>query len=75
MPVYVFMLPSFDPAPTLTFRQRAAKSDSFGAILSVGRFTSLIMAIDFGGATYAWNSGQIVALFVVTGVLWISFAI
>lgn len=33
------------------------------------------MAIDFGGALYAWNSRQIVALFVVSVFLWIAFSI
>ena len=32
------------------------------------------MAISFGGAVYAWNSAQIIALFVVGAVVWIAFA-
>ncbi|KAL8951373.1 MAG: hypothetical protein Q9222_002650 [Ikaeria aurantiellina] len=33
------------------------------------------MAISFSGGVYAWNSTQTIVLFVLTGVLWISFAI
>ena len=33
------------------------------------------MAIAFGGAVYDWNSGQIIALFVSTGLFWISFCL
>lgn len=33
------------------------------------------MAINFGGTLYAWNSGQIIALFIVSGTLWILFGI
>ena len=33
------------------------------------------MAISFGGALYAWNSGQIIALFVVAAVLWAVFSV
>lgn len=33
------------------------------------------MAINFGGTLYAWNSGQIIALFVVAGILTIVFAL
>jgi hypothetical protein len=33
------------------------------------------MAINFGGTIYAWNSGQTIALFVVSGVIWIAFGI
>lgn len=47
--------------------------DLIGAILSAGAITTLVMAISFGGSVYAWGSGQIIALFVTTGVLWIAF--
>ena len=33
------------------------------------------MAINFGGTLYAWNSGQVIALFVVSGFLFIAFGI
>lgn len=46
-----------------------------GAVLSAGAITTLVMAISFGGSVYAWNSGQTIALFVTTGVLWIAFAL
>ena len=35
----------------------------------------LVMGINFGGTLYDWNSGQIIALFVVAGALLVSFAI
>ena len=35
----------------------------------------LVMAINFGGALYPWNSGQIIALFVLAFVLLIAFGI
>ena len=38
-----------------------------------GSLTSLSMAMTFGGVVYAWTSGRIIALFVVTGVLTIIF--
>jgi len=33
------------------------------------------MPINFGGTTYSWNSGSIIALFIVAGVLWLAFAV
>jgi hypothetical protein len=33
------------------------------------------MGINFGGTLYPWSSGQIIALFVVTGALWIIFVL
>lgn len=41
----------------------------------MGAFTTFVMAVNFGGTLYAWNSGQIIALFVVSGILWILFVI
>lgn len=48
--------------------------DFVGALLSIAAFVTIIMAISFGGELYNWNSGQIIALFVVSGVLWLVFA-
>ncbi|KAJ6065701.1 hypothetical protein N7444_001354, partial [Penicillium canescens] len=49
--------------------------DWVGAVLSVGACITLVMGINFGGTLYPWRSGQIIALFVVTGVLWIAFVL
>jgi hypothetical protein len=46
-----------------------------GAVISIGAITSLIMAMNFGGTVYAWNSGQIIALFVISFVLFIVLGI
>lgn len=54
---------------------RAKQLDFVGAILSAGAICTLLMAVAFGGGLYAWNSGQIIALFIVTGVLWIAFTL
>lgn len=74
-PVYLFLLPSFDPAPNTRYAKRIARFDYLGAILSIGALVSLIMAINFGGTKYAWNSGQTIALFCVSGVLFLVFAV
>ncbi|OCK99433.1 MFS general substrate transporter [Cenococcum geophilum 1.58] len=75
-PVYLFLLPTFDPQPEgVSLRERGRNFDIVGAALSIGTIMCLLMAINFGGALYPWNSGQIIALFVVTGVLFIAFAI
>jgi len=75
-PVYLFLLPTFDPQPEgVSLRERGRNFDIVGAALSIGTIMCLLMAINFGGALYPWNSGQIIALFVVAGVLFIAFAI
>jgi len=73
-PVLVFLLPAHDPRPGIKIRIRFNEIDFLGAILIIGAFISLVMAISFGGVVYAWNSGQTIGLFVCTGVLWILFS-
>lgn len=74
-PIYLFILPSFDPCPGLSVAGRLARFDFLGSLLSIGAIVCLIMGINFGGVLYEWNSGSIIALFVVSGVLFIVFAL
>lgn len=75
-PVYLFLLPPFDPQPKhVSLRERGKNFDILGATLSIGAIMCLVMAINFGRALYPWNSGQIIALFVLAFVLLIAFAV
>lgn len=74
-PIYLFILPSFDPCTGLSVAGRLARFDFLGSLLSIGAIVCLIMGINFGGVLYEWNSGSIIALFVVSGVLFIIFAL
>lgn len=68
-PVYFWLLPSFDPRPGVSIKDRAREMDWVGAVLVMGAFTSGVMAISFGGIQYEWKSGRIIGLFVCSGVL------
>lgn len=74
-PVYILLLPSFDPRAGTKIAARVKDIDYLGAVLQAGFFVAGIMAINFGGTSYAWGSGKIIAMFVVSGVLLIIFAI
>ena len=75
-PVYLFLLPPFDPQPkSETLLERGKNFDLLGAALSIGAIMCFVMGINFGGTLYAWTSGQIIALFVLAGILLIAFAI
>ena len=74
-PVYIFLLPGFDPSPGTPLAKRASRFDYLGATLSIGALVSLIMAINFGGTLYDWGNGRIIALFVVSGLLFIAFGL
>ncbi|KAF1999295.1 MFS general substrate transporter [Amniculicola lignicola CBS 123094] len=74
-PVYVFLIPSQAPNPSVPFKTRLGNLDWVGAIVVAGAFLSGTMAIAFGGAVYDWNSGQTIGMFVTSGVLLIFFAV
>lgn len=74
-PIYLFLIPSFDPCPGVSVAGRLVKFDFLGSLLSIGAIVCLIMGINFGGVLYDWNSGSIIALFVISGALFIVFAI
>ena len=56
-----------------TLQLRKLKIDWLGAITLVGSVVSLMFGLELGGNEYAWNSPQIISLFVIFGVLFISF--
>lgn len=71
----IVCVPYTDPNAGTPFSRRFARFDYVGSTLITASITSLIMAINFGGTLFAWNSGRTIALFVVDGALAIAFAI
>ncbi|KAF1817237.1 MFS general substrate transporter [Eremomyces bilateralis CBS 781.70] len=74
-PAWLFLLPSKDPRPGVPYKQRAAETDYVGTVLLMGGLTSFILAINWAGVTYPWDSGRIIGLFVTSGVLFILLGI
>ncbi|PYH91185.1 putative MFS drug efflux transporter [Aspergillus ellipticus CBS 707.79] len=74
-PVYVLLLPPHEPLPTATQKEKAKNIDWVGSVLFVGALACLVMAIDFGGAEWAWGSSRSIALFVVAAILFIVFGV
>lgn len=70
-PVYLWLIPNKDPRPGVSLLDRFREMDWVGGILTMGAFTSGVMAVSFGGIQYDWNSGTIIGLFVCSGVLFI----
>lgn len=76
LPVYIFVLPPYHPiSKTISRRQRMENYDYVGTVLFIGLVLCLVMAINFGGVLYAWDSGSTIALFVVGFVLLIVFIV
>lgn len=74
-PVYLFLLPTSKPRPNESSKSLWKTLDWAGIVLSIGAFLTGTMAINFGGVIYPWHSGQVIVLFVLSGLLFIAFAI
>jgi MFS family permease len=76
-PIILFIVPRHDPKKDqeVTMWSRAMEMDWLGSVLEIGVCVPGIMAISFGGAIYAWNSGENIGLFVASGVLFVLFGL
>ncbi|KXS18700.1 MFS general substrate transporter [Gonapodya prolifera JEL478] len=59
--------------PKGTFRQQILRVDYLGLVLLTGACTALLLALSWGGGTYAWVSGEVIGSFVVAVVLLVAF--
>lgn len=57
----------------LTWKQRVNRLDPLGTLVFLPSIVCLLLALQWGGVTYAWSSGRIIALLVLFGVLIIAF--
>ncbi|KAJ5659856.1 hypothetical protein N7507_006307 [Penicillium longicatenatum] len=60
-----------DCVPVLVHIKRL---DPLGMLFFIPSMVCLLLAFQWGGSTYAWNSGRIIALFIVFGVLILIYA-
>ena len=74
-PVYIFLLPSFNLAPDKSLSHKFTGFDCIGTILSIAALVTAVMGINFGGTSYDWNSGSVITLLVVSGVLFLLFGL
>ena len=74
-PVYIFFLPSVDLAPTLSLKTKLAHIDFVGFVLSAATWVSFTLVLTFAGATWPWDDGRTITLFVVFGVLLVLFVL
>lgn len=61
------------PMPGLSLRQQLSRLDLPGTAIFLPGITCLLLALQWGGGTYSWSDGRIIALFVVFGVCMIAF--
>ncbi|SPQ23149.1 342eff8d-c4f9-42f6-99fd-6453fa1d3948 [Thermothielavioides terrestris] len=69
----VFMFPKRPPKQPVPAAQQVRQLDPLGNLVFLPSVVCLLLALQWGGSTYAWNSGRIIALLVLAGVLFITF--
>jgi hypothetical protein len=71
--VFFFHSPPRKAEARVSWKERAEQFDIYGTIVFLPAIICLLLALQWGGSTYAWSSGRIIALLVVFGVLVIAF--
>jgi MFS family permease len=66
--------PRSTPMQSRTWREGVLRFDPIGTILFVPCIVCLLLALQWGGTTYAWSNSRIIALLVVFAVLLFAFA-
>lgn len=69
--VFLLHLPPQDKDVCL--RQQIIRLDPLGTLMFLPGIVCLLLALQWGGSTYPWNNGRVIALFVLAGVLIIAF--
>ncbi|KAM3064652.1 hypothetical protein ACMFMG_011965 [Clarireedia jacksonii] len=72
---FLFKAPAKEPRPAISFKRFLMQFDPIGTVLFVPAIICLLLALQWGGTEYAWNSGRIIALIVVFGVCLVSFCV
>lgn len=74
-PISVFLMPSYNPRPDLSFKTKMLTMDWIGSILIAAFFVAFIIAFSFAGSTWAWDSGSFIATLVVCIITLVAFII
>ncbi|KAI9730555.1 MAG: hypothetical protein M1834_005796 [Cirrosporium novae-zelandiae] len=70
--IFILQLPSHENR-NLSFREQLVRFDLLGTFFFLPSMVCLILALQWGGSTYEWSNGRIIALLVLFGVLILAF--
>ncbi|KAF8861906.1 MFS general substrate transporter [Acephala macrosclerotiorum] len=74
IPMIVFYLKTPNPDKSKhTLAEQLASLDPFGTICFVPSIICLVLALQWGGTTYAWSDGRVVACLVIFAVFMLAF--
>ncbi|MCJ1414988.1 hypothetical protein MMC32_001318 [Xylographa parallela] len=68
-----FKSPARQKEASIGFKERFKQFDPYGTAVFIPAIICLLLALQWGGSTYAFSSGRIIALFVIFGLLVIAF--
>lgn len=72
----IFFLPALKQRrKKMTLFEQFSQFDIPGTICFLPGVISLLLALQWGGSTYPWHNGRVIALFVISGLLLISFVL
>lgn len=73
--IYIFWFPRYGAHRHEAILPRIKNLDWLGAVLNAGMFTFFVTSCTLSGSAWPWNSATVVALWVVTGVITVIFAL
>lgn len=71
--ILIFLLKLPHPKERLTLREQIARLDPLGTAIFLPCTVCLLLALQWGGATYPWSNWRIILLLVLFGLLLIAF--
>ncbi|MCJ1283719.1 hypothetical protein MMC26_003050 [Xylographa opegraphella] len=74
-PVYFFLIKGFQPQPDVPRLQKLKTFDWLGILLYTAAYTTLLLALTFGGPIWLWNDYRTIICLVFFGVTLIAFII
>lgn len=73
--ILVLRLPNRHLPEEATFKERILRLDPLGTAIFLPSIICLLLALQWGGVTYAWSSGRIIALLVIFSISFVCFII
>jgi MFS family permease len=74
-PILIYLSPTNQPQPNKTFKSKLFQMDWLGSILIGAVYTTYVLALTFGGATWPWSDYRFIITITVCGALLITFII
>ncbi|KAI4166336.1 MAG: hypothetical protein LQ342_000226 [Letrouitia transgressa] len=71
--IFFFKSPRNEEAASLSWKERILQLDLLGTFFFIPAIVAMLLALQWGGLTYAWSNPRIIGLFVAFGVCIIAF--